>query len=245
MKHILLVSVLLFVSTQVANAQSLITIVRGQDFPPYHFMDESGHETGFIIEVIQAVAEDINIGIKFKQYPWSRCLRMVESGNADAMMNLFKTAERERFMHFSNNILAYEINQFFKLNNTSLTYDGDLGALSSLKIGAIRNYSYGPVFDSAKLDNIYRLETETSLIKALLGKRCHLIIGNNRVIEMLVKQMGVENGVAPLFPVVSKEPLYLGFSKKKNHGGLSETFSRALGKLKRSNAYEKILKKFN
>ncbi len=134
---------------QLANAKSKITIVRGQDFPPYHFVDRSGFETGFLIEIIQSVANKIDIEVKFEQQSWSRCLLMVKLGKADAMMNLFKTDERIEFMHFSNNILAYETNQFFKRNKSSFKYDGDLLMLSSYKIGAIFNYSYGVEFDSA------------------------------------------------------------------------------------------------
>ena len=143
MKNNLFIFIFLVFISQVANAQSSITIVRGQDFPPYHFIDQSGNEAGFIIEIIQTVADNINIEIEFKQYPWSRCLRLVEMGKVDAMMNLFKTEERKGFMYFSDNILVYEINQFFKLKETSLAHNGKLSTVSSFKIGAIRNYKIG------------------------------------------------------------------------------------------------------
>ncbi len=235
---------LVFIS-QVANAQSLITIVRGQDFPPYHFIDQSGNEAGFIIEIIQTVADDINIEIEFKQYPWSRCLRLVEIGKADAMMNLFKTEERKGFMYFSDNVLAYEVNQLFKLKETSLAYNGNLSTVSSFKMGAIRNYSYGPVFDEAKFDKIFRLETEEVLIKALVNKRSDIIIGNDIVIKMLIKKMEVENIIKPLFPIVSKAPLYIGFSKARGHKKLSGDFSKALYRLRNSIAYNNILRKYD
>ena len=236
---------ILFFITQTAHAQPLITIVRGQDFPPYHFIDQSGKETGFIIEIIQAVADDINIKIEFKQYPWSRCLRMMELGQADAMMNLFKTEERKRFMHFSNNVLVYEVNQFFKLKEISLEYNGNLSKLYNFRIGAIRNYSYGPIFDKIKFENIYRLETEESLIQSLVHKRTEIIIGNDIVIHMLTKTLGVGHLVEPLFPIVSKAPLYIGFSRARHHKELSENFSKALHRLRKSEEHKNILMRYN
>ncbi|MCG8634289.1 MAG: transporter substrate-binding domain-containing protein [Desulfobacterales bacterium] len=65
--------------------------------PPYHFVDGAGRETGFIIEIITRVSSAMGRSVTFEQYPWSRCLRMMKSGEADAMMNLFKTPEREAF----------------------------------------------------------------------------------------------------------------------------------------------------
>lgn len=230
---------------QVINAQSTITIVRGQDFPPYHFIDQSGNPSGFAVEIIRSVADGMNIQIEFKQYPWSRCLKLVELGMADAMMNLFKTRERKGFMYFSNNILAYEVNQFFKLEETSLEYTGDLSELFPFRIGAIRNYSYGPVFDAVKFDNIFRLETETSLIRSLFNKRSDIIIGNDRVIKMLIKKLGGQTLVKPMFPIVSQAPLYIGFSKARGHKKLSDDFSKVLSKFKKSKTYIKIMNKYN
>ena len=147
-------------------------------------------------------------------------------------------------MYFSDNILVYEINQFFKLKETSLAHNGKLSTVSSFKIGAIRNYSYGSVFDEAKFDKIFRLETEESLIKSLVNKRIDLIVGNDTVIKMLAKKMGVENLVEPLFPIVSKAPLYIGFSKAKSHKKLSEDFSKALYRFRNGKTYKNILRKY-
>jgi len=170
---------------------------------------------------------------------------MVELGQADAMMNLFKTEKRKKFMHFSDNILVYEVNQFFKLKETSLKYNGNLSTLSPFKMGVVRNYSYGAVFDGVKFENLFRLETEESLIQSLVHKRTDIVIGNDIVIEMLTKKLGVKNIVEPLFPIISKEPLYIGFSKARNHKKLSKDFSEALYRLRNSETYKTILRKYN
>ena len=244
MKTNLIFLIFISIMCSTAFAKSPITILRGQDFPPYHFLEKSGEPTGFIIEIIQAVADEINIEIQFEQYPWSRCLRMMEAGKADAMMNLFMTEKRKKFLYFSNNILVYEINQFFKRKQTLIQFHGDLSTLLDSRIGAIRNYSYGSDFDSLDFKNVFRLETETTLIKALLNKRCDLIIGNDVVIRMLINKMGVGNTVEPVFPIVSKEPLYIGFSKILGHKKLSENFSEALHRFRNNSAYENLLKRY-
>jgi len=245
MKKYLIIFCFLFFISFPAFANSGIVIVRGQDFPPYHFIDQSGAEAGFVIEIIQSVVASINMQVKFKQYPWSRCLLMVEKGRADAMMNLFKTKERMAFMHFSENVIAHEVNRFFKLKNTPINYSGELLSLSPFKIGAIRNYSYGQKFDQVVFPKIFRLETEENLVKSLVNKRCDIILGNADVMEILIKKMGVENIVESISPTISNEPLFIGFSKAKGHKELSDNFSKALGQFKTTRHYTDILKKYN
>ncbi len=144
--HIIILLVLALPFNCFSNQE--ITIVRGQNFPPYHYTDDNDKMQGFVIEIIEGTALDMGLKVSFKQYPWSRCINLVKKGDADAMMNLFKTQERELFMHFENNIIAYETNSFFSLANTKIQYDGDFSTVLSKKIGTIRNYSYGEKFDS-------------------------------------------------------------------------------------------------
>lgn len=222
----------------------VITVVRGQDFPPYHYLDENGEETGFIVDIIREAGRQIPLTVRFSQYAWSRCLELVRTGRADAMMNLFKTKERTTFMIFSNNILAREKNVLFKRKQTPLAFTGDLSVLIPYRLGAILNYSYGPGFDSTEFPLMIRLETEADLIKSLVNKRCEVIVGNAIVIRRLMRQMGVADQVDTLLPAVSDDPLYLGFSKKLGHQDLADRFSEALALLKATGAHAAILKKY-
>lgn len=226
------------------HAAEPITIVRGQDFPPYHYMDETGKEAGFEIEMIQTVARQMGIRVQFKQYPWSRCILLVKTGRADAMMNLFKTTAREEFLFFSDNIIGYETNSFFTLAKARPDYDGNPESLKTLKIGAIRNYSYGSRYDSITFPFYFQLETEQQLVKALLNKRVDVIIGNKLVIMILAKETIASDRIKALTPDVSREPLYLGFSRVQGHQALSERFSSILMQFKSTKEYRSLLKRY-
>ncbi len=236
----LFLSLCIAVVTASAEPQS-ITIVRGQNFPPYHYLDQNKKEKGFIIEIIKETAAIIDINVKFKQFPWSRCLKMVKTGEADAMMNLFKTQKRETFMHFHENIIAHETNVFFTLTNKSIEYNGQLKNIQAYKLGAIRNYSYGTFFDDFVFPNKFQLETEKELINSLIYKRSDIIIGNQMTILMLLDQMEQAKIIKPLDPAVSTAPLYLGFSKARGHAQLSEQFSKTLNRFKQSKKYNSIM----
>ncbi len=225
-------------------AQDYLLIVRGQDFEPYHYVDQSGEQKGFIIDIVKSVADSMGLKVAFKQYSWSRCLQMVKQGRADAMMNLFKTKERMEFMSFSENILSYEVNRFFKMKKAPFKFTGNMEELFPLRVGAIRNYSYGEKFDGMNFPRLFRLETEKALVKNLINDRCDIIVGNEIVIQLLSNRMGLRRDIEILPTVISNDPLYLGFAKAKGHGKLSEKFSQALALFKQTPQYTAILSKY-
>lgn len=242
--NIILSTLFLILSVCHTTFAEPITIVRGQDFPPYHYLDKKGVEQGFIVEIILGTAKLLNLDISFKQYPWSRCISMVKTGHTDAMMNLFKTRRRETFMHFSDNIIAHETNTLFTLKTTRLPYSGDIQTITPYKIGTIRNYSYGKRFDAVTFPQNYQMETEKELIYSLIHKRCDVIVGNKLTIQTLLKQMGIKKGIKYLSPDISRDPLYIGFSKARGHKALSNTFSERLNQFKTSKDYQAILQKY-
>ncbi len=227
------------------HASDSLTIVRGQDYPPYHYLDENGIEQGFVIEIVKGAAQLMDIPITIKQYPWSRCINMMKKGYADAMMNLFKTDERETFMYFSDTILGYETNSLFILNTFDFEYTGSLDALLSLKIGVIRNYSYGKEFDATQFPLKYEFDTEKELINSLLNKRCQIIVGNRLTLQILFSNIGIKDKIRILDPDISKDPLYISFSKKRGHKKLSKAFSIELERFKTSEAYKKLMQKYS
>ncbi len=240
---IVLILFVLFLS-QPCIANQEIVIVRGQDFPPYHYLNEDGVEKGFIIEIIKGTGDLMGKKILFKQYPWSRCISLVKKGHVDGMMNLFKTEEREKFMHFSNNILAAETNSLFSFKHSNISYSGNLTSISSNKIGTIRNYSYGEIFDAMEFPKKFEFETEKNLINGLINNRVDLIIGNKITIQILLKQLNFKHKIKRLQPDVSNEPLYLGFSKAKANSDLANSFSENLIKFRDSKQYKHIIKSY-
>lgn len=244
MKKLTLIILLILSAAAPLWANQKLTIVRGQDFPPYHFIDNQGKETGFVIEIINRVGLSMGKNIEYKQLPWTRCLFMVKSGQADAMMNLFKTDERKEFLYFSNNIISHEVNRFFKLESSPASFSGDLASFADARFCTIRNYSYGKAFDSMTFSRMIRLETEKALVLSLANERCELILGNELVIKILARQLTPEKKLTPLSPSITNDPLYVGFSKARGHKALADQFSIQLNKFKTTPAYKDILEAY-
>ena len=131
------------------------------------------------------------------------------------------------------------------MKQTNLDFTGDLLALQGLKLGAVRNYSYGKAFDTvADRLNVLRFETGKALIKSLTGRRCDVIIGNEVVIKTLAGRIHDTARIKSVGPKLTDDPLYIGFSRARGHKALAGQFSRALKVVKDSLDYKKILKTY-
>ncbi len=225
-----------------------LKIVRGQNYPPYHYVNENGELVGICVEVVENVFDKLGVDIEFEQNSWTRCLHLVEIGKADAMMNLFKTDERSEFMHFDNNVIEYEINALWTKKENAVNYTGDiLKSIGDKSIGIIKDYSYGEAFDSIKEElNIDDTSiNEEVLVKKLASDRLDFIFGNQLVIKWQADKMGVLDEIKMLEPVVSKGGLHIGFSKANDLEEVSKKFSDTLESFKESKEYDNIINKYN
>lgn len=236
---------LLLITSQALVAQPKeIVIGTSTGYPPFYY-SENGKIKGLCPDVIEHVLGELDIKATYKQYSWSRMISSAQLGRVDAIMPLFKTTEREDFLFFADNQIAEESNQFFVRSESPITEFTGYAALQSMSIGIIRNYSYSSEFDENTDLRKFEYYTDEILIKAIYNKRIDVAIGNQQVITYKARLIGFNvNELRFLMPFVTKAPLYIGFSKKKDHKVLSEKFSRKLMEFKASPEYQIILDRY-
>ena len=69
-------------------------------FPPYEFLDEKGHPSGFNIDLARAIARQIGVDISFQLAPWTEVRRKIENGEVD-LACMFYSASRARLVEFA------------------------------------------------------------------------------------------------------------------------------------------------
>jgi polar amino acid transport system substrate-binding protein len=239
---ILAMSIFMSVAFVGAEPKELLIGKPDTDYPPFHWTEEDGKITGICPDVITEVAKLLGINkITYKQYPWKRMLENAENGNVDAVMPLFITPERSKFLYFPKEELAFEINVFFTLKESDIQYSGDLQKLKSYRIGAIKGYSYGGLFDNSNLQQEYAVN-EKMLLNKLQAHRYQIGIGNILVLKHFSQKMDLS--IRILKPYVSRDPLFIGFSQIKDNKNFVNEFSNAIKKFKRTEKYQQLLNKY-
>jgi len=237
---------LCFFTTLTAVEQ--ITVIYN-DYAPYCYANKNASEgaNGLCVEIIQAVAETLDIKVKFDgPYSWTICLDLMKEGKVDAFANVIKTSEREEYMTYYENELIDDTNSFIVRNNSNISWMGNLHSMEIYTIGVMKSYSYGKTFDAASFLNLDDSEknTESSLLNKLLDGELDVIIASNLVLKGIATKAGNIDKIKFLSPDVSTDPVYIAFSKAKGNDKIAWDFSNALKSFRNTSEYKKILKKY-
>ena len=241
MKRFFILLLILFYPFALHAEQKSLHIAISTGYPPFYFFNEKEEPTGICIDIIHQVAKAMNLDVQFSSFPWKRMIHNGKEGSVDAIMPLFKTAERETFLHYPANHLILEDNSFYTLQSSPLRYSGKLDDVLDRYIGVIQGYSYGEEFDNKRFKNKTAVGSDDQLIQLVLNNRVEMAIGNSMVVNYLAAQQNTAGKIKFLLPPVTENPLYIGFSKKLISAEFVEQFSQALEAFKATDDYTKII----
>lgn len=213
-------------------------------YPPYQY-EENGETKGFVVDIVKEAFRRLQQPIKITLMPWTRSIKMIEDGMADAIFTAYKTPERELFADYSKEILMPQAVSLFVLKDSTIKFDGDLYKLANYSFGVVSKVSYGDVFDNAvKNKTIKTPDTaytgEQNIEKLLVG-RFDILVSNKYGALDILKRKGVMDKVRELAPEVQAIPSFMAFSKKRNLSLMRDRFDEVLLGMKKDGSYERIM----
>ncbi|BHH82481.1 substrate-binding periplasmic protein [Desulforhopalus sp. 52FAK] len=233
---------LLFAAYTTVQAETLVVGI-SIGYPPYYYEDE-GTLTGFCIETINAVADAIGVDVEYEVYPWKRLIANAQKGDIDAIMPLFKTEQREKYLIFEGLELAPETNHFFTSTESDISFTGNLEDFKQYQIGVVDLYSYGTIFDHFEFPKKQVTRSDKHLIDMFTHHRFDIGVGNRYVVQHYAKLRKIEHTIKFLDPPITKETLYLGVVKARNENNRAEKLAKALQTYKTTPAYRDLIGKY-
>lgn len=113
-KHIGLI--IIVVITLICGGNSLwanTKIIVGYDnnYPPYEFVNDKGEATGYNIDLIKAIAKELNIELEFRAGVWSEIRSAFDNHQIDLLSGMFYTPERNKYYDFSvpHSMISYVV----------------------------------------------------------------------------------------------------------------------------------------
>ncbi len=204
----------------------------------------NGTAAGLEVEILRGTLQDMGIAASFSELPWKRCLAKLAAGEADLLVSLLRTPEREEFAAFPQEHISLSRTVLFTAADSPFRYAGDLKSLAGRKIGVIMGFSYGGAFDSADfLDKDPAVDVDT-LIRRVVSGHDDLAAENEYVTRAAAKRLGVSDRLRFLEPPIHEQKLYVGFSRAAGRAGLAAEFSAALARFKGGPRYRDILRKY-
>ena len=220
-----------------------ITICYGH-WKPYEYME--GKKTkGVNVEVVEAAAKRLGVRIRWKAYPWSRCMQSARIGLVDGLMSLYRTAEREKVLYYPDENLNVDQSVFITYPGSGVTFDGSLTSLTGEEVMVARENSHGKAFDTAQNFTKISVPSHENVILMVSARRHQLGIGSRGFFEIFMRENHLSDRVVFIDPPYLIQT-YFAFTRKKGPGyrRLADDMGKALKALKKTGAYETIQKKY-
>jgi polar amino acid transport system substrate-binding protein len=213
-------------------------------FPPLEYENDKHEADGAVVEIVRTIMGNLGYTVDIRVLPWTRAMRMVGGGKADAIFTAYKNADREQFLDYSEEVLLDQEIYFYKKRGSSFDFDGRIASIRDARIGIVSTISYGQAFDRyrqfIRLDKANQL---THSLQKLAKGRIDLLPSTYFVAEYTIKQMGMEKQVERMPRMIESLPSYIAFSKKRDLHFLRGQFDEELKKLKATGEYFRILQK--
>ncbi|WP_206512342.1 transporter substrate-binding domain-containing protein [Colwellia sp. Arc7-635] len=179
----------LFFITLKAQAKPTKTIIVAMYIEPPFSEIVDGKFIGENIDITNALAAKLGYKTKFVYCPLARCLSFVQSGQADMIIAVRKTAIREKFLHYLEPPIKIQKLplKFYTLTDNDITLN-HYNDLLSLKVGVLRGASYFDQFDHDTQITKVALNNHQQLIDMLLKGRIDTFLEREESILPLVDQ---------------------------------------------------------
>jgi polar amino acid transport system substrate-binding protein len=233
---------ILCLTTSAAGEVKGRLLVVTDEWAPY-VIEENEVISGFDYEVMIAVFSRMGYTVDFRLYPWKRCIYMVETQRADAVLDASINETRKKTLFFPEENISKSSSVLFHLRGRKYSFE-KLQDLKGLKIGTILGYEYNREFLAAEYFVREPVENIEQNFKKLVLGRIDLFISNKSVGLFNAKNFGYLEDIAYLPKTVSGGDNFVAFSRKPGHAELAQEFSRVLQAYKKTGEYRAILQKY-
>ncbi|WP_019615744.1 substrate-binding periplasmic protein [Psychromonas ossibalaenae] len=247
----------IFVPCILQAADREIELVRVCDdsgeWPPFiHYQSRDADKgvavVGYSVDVIEAVFAENNIQFSVDLIPWKRCLREVELGEYDMLLNASSNDDRARKYYLSSSYYAVTPYYFYskKHNPDGLTIRSRAD-LSKYRVGCIIGYNYD--YWGIKTVEVDRDANDYAhLIGKLHRNRVDLFVENMEVIAgfSLIGQNFIDDpdlGYRP-FPEALPTPFHMMFTRNERGQKLMRLVNKTLAEMQKSGQLQEFLKKY-
>ena len=201
------------------------------DWPPYSMMTAEGAR-GITVEIVRRAAESVGREARFVEREWSDCLKLVEDGELDAVLD---AARRDAYLQGPTSFNSYT-DTFWVSNRSNINrYD----QLSGGEIALVEGYNYADSLlahiESLRV-RVVRGADDPSNIRDLAGGEIDAAVADLASTFAFTREHNLP--VHPILPPFSVDLLYVSFNRQKVE--LQREFDRAFAGLIEQGVVDRI-----
>jgi polar amino acid transport system substrate-binding protein len=241
---VLIILVFIFFSVSQPKEITIVTF----NYPPY-MVNENGSMSGMFVEIVEEVFRRLKQPINIRFHPGLRSFTMMENNEVDGLFSVKKNLDREKTMQFPHEPLLKQDYVFFKLIDSNFDFNGDITSLQNVRIGVVNKMSYGPIFDKAFQEGVFRnIDTSPEMnviFQKLIAKRMDVVIFSKDVGLSLIRKYGFQDQIIICGPSVETVETYIVFRHTPEGKHLSDSFDRIMNEMKKDGTLLQIQRKYD
>lgn len=220
------------------------------DQPPWSYLHE-GQPHGAAVDVARAVLHRMGRNAEFVVTPFNRGLSLVRQGKLDAALAVYRTPEREQFLHYTT-VPLYDEDVLLMVHPDDRHLADDTSGTSrdavlygDKPVALALGYSYGPTLDAIiarkgliRTSSFYSLQEG---VQAVLRREAAAVLGTEPTLRALLHRLAPGNAPVLLRPPYDYVSAYMAFAPTEANALLAEKFDAALGRMRASGEYARIL----
>lgn len=220
--------------------------IAGDPWSPWMIGKEGTKPTGGIfIEITKEIFKRANMKADITLYPFKRGLKLVKNGKHDIILMVSKSAEREKFLLFSDPILTDPYYVYYHKDFTKTFSWNNLSDLKGLTIGTADGFNYGKEFNNAVKKfgiKLRPVKKDLNNVRKLEKGKVKLIILNKTSAELLIRENPSFKGkLVATDKALYKADYFFGLSKKSSFKSNIDKINTIAKKLQSDGTFNKII----
>lgn len=214
------------------------------EWPPYTLL-EDGQVRGIDADLLTLALDNLGIAHEMTLEPWRRCLRKMQDGQLDILLDAFYNEERARQMRFPSEPMAENAMVLFYATARPHKVDS-VAELTGLRVGTEPGYAYG---DASFAEGTHFIREDAPSLEANFGKlllgRVDLVITDRAVGLYTARLLGMQEAIDYNRKPLYSDRVYAAFSRKPAVAALVPRFEAELKRIKAGPDYARILQRYH
>lgn len=225
--------------TNIFCDDGILRIAGDNNYPPYEYVDENGVFKGFNVDIMRAIAIELELDIEIIPMTWDEAQRALEKGEVDAIQGMTKTRIRDEIFDFTEELVINSQALFVKKDTSFIQ---DMKDLSGLKVAFQKGDVTNEVMKTVASIIPVEKENQTIALDALLNGEVDAFVGNRLTGLYYLQKIKRMNEVK-----IIGEPMYVTqycSATKNNNAEILNVLNEGISIIKKNGTYDKIYKKW-
>ncbi|GLQ29658.1 substrate-binding periplasmic protein [Litoribrevibacter albus] len=216
------------------------------EWPPFEYTQADGSITGYSVEILRAMFEELKLEPSIKIFPWNRSYKLAQEEVNTAVFTMARSEKREDLFKWVGPIAPREI-YLWKLKDRTEIKVSSFEDAKNYMIGTVRGEAgeqqlVDMGFDLKK--NLHSVDKQARNYLLLYKKRIDFIYGLEFTTIYGLKKAGYDpSKIEKSLLLNSGLEYYYGFNKNTSDDVVNR-FQQALDTIKKNGKFDKIVSKY-